>query len=451
MSKILIIDDDFDICKLLTRFFSKHGYETFEAHNAKSAIDFLKETAVDLVLTDFRLPDEDGISLLQKIKLLRPQTLVIMITGYSDIRISVKAIKAGAFDYVTKPLHPDEILSTVKSALKKKNTVNTPAPAKQIPQRFIHGTSPESQNVLKHIKLVAPTQMTVVIEGETGTGKEYVANTIHNFSSRAGKPFVAVDCGALSKELAGSELFGHVKGAFTGAIAEKTGCFQEANGGTIFLDEIGNLPYEIQVKLLRVLQERKISKVGSNKEVPIDVRIVTATNDDLRKSVADGSFREDLYHRLNEFNITLSPLRKRKEDIILFANHFLRKANEDLGKDISGFSSDVVKIFNRYPWYGNLREMRNVVKRAALITQGEYIQQDALPHEITYHHADSFSFDHEEEENITDLKSSAEKAEKAAIIKALQETDNNKTKAAKVLKIDRKTLYNKLRDYAIDL
>ncbi len=263
---------------------------------------------------------------------------------------------------------------------------------------------------------------------------------------------MAVDCGALTNELAGSELFGHEKGAFTGAVSAKPGSFELANGGTLFLDEIGNLSYEIQVKLLRVLQERKITRIGGTKDKPVDVRIVVATNEDLREKVREGEFREDLFHRLNEFSIYMPPLRERKEDIMLFAAFFLKKANSSLSKNIKSFDPAVVDIFENYPWYGNLREMRNVIKRAVLLTQSDKIDKTCLPHEIAYHTHQQFKLSESDlDSTSTDLKSMAEQAEKKAILNALKQTDNNKTQAAKVLKIDRKTLYNKLKEYDIDL
>ena len=450
MQNILIVDDDINICKILVKFLEKKGYQADSKTNARDAIELVKKSTFDVVLIDFRLPDEDGVNLMKKVKIFQPKAKVIIITGYSDVKIAVKAMKTGAFDYITKPLQPDEILFTIKEAINHKEKKTENQSKSSVKTEIITGISTASKKVVKHIELVAPTNMTVIIKGDTGTGKEYAARMIHEKSKRRDHPFVAIDCGSLTNELAGSELFGHEKGAFTGAVNAKAGSFEYAQGGTLFLDEIGNLNYEIQVKLLRVLQERKVSRIGSNQEKEIDVRVIVASNDDLKEKVNDGKFREDLYHRLNEFNLDIAPIREKKEDILLFANHFLKLANRDLGKTVTGFDKDVEKIFLKYPWYGNLRELRNVVKRSVLLCNFDNISKEHLPHEIVYYNYDSFE-DTDEGNVGTDLKSTAEIAEKKAIIKALNETDYNKTKAAKLLNIDRKTLYNKLNEYKIDL
>ena len=455
MQQILIVDDDVNICKILIKFLEKKGFKAESKRTAKEALAYAKDSEIDVVLIDFRLPDATGVDLMKKIKIFQPEAKVIIITGYSDVKIAVTAMKSGAFDYITKPLQPDEILFTIKEALRKEASTppdkeknkkaNTPSKT-----NYIIGESEPSQKVVKHIVLVAPTDMTVVIKGETGTGKEYAAKMIHEKSKRNKKPFVAIDCGALTNELAGSELFGHEKGAFTGAVSAKAGSFEFAQGGTLFLDEIGNLSYDVQVKLLRVLQERKVSRIGSNKEKPIDVRVIVASNDDLKEKVNEGAFREDLYHRLNEFSIEISPLRERREDILTFAKHFLEIANNDLNKEVHEFDKEVERILLKYPWHGNLRELRNVIKRSVLLCQNQKIEKGHLPHEIAYHNYESFELE-ETTDAVQDLKTTAEIAEKKAIIKALNETENNKTKAAKLLNIDRKTLYNKLNDYEIDL
>ncbi len=488
MEKILIIDDNNDICVLLERFLTKQKYKTASAQRGEDGLTLLRKESYDLVICDFKLPDTDGLEMLRRIKVLSPGTAVIIITGYSDVRVAVQALKYGAFDYVTKPLLPDEILYTIKSALDKKGAVNTkPAiaaaaePEKPVVvkaarpnrtemtshgKRFIFGKSRAAEQLQKHIELIAPTNMSVIITGETGTGKEFVANAIHLSSKRADKPFVAIDCGALSKELAGSELFGHVKGAFTGATSDKMGSFEYATGGTLFLDEIGNLSYENQIKLLRVLQERKIKRVGGNTDIGVDVRILCATNEDLRDAVRQGRFREDIFHRLDEFRIDLPALRERRADIMMFAEHFLEIANRQLEKDVLGFDEEVKDKFKDYYWHGNLRELQNVVKRAVLLTQGDYVTVDVLPHEIvspTYISAEESAgfvveairpgsppIMHQTSQG-GNLKSVSESAERAAILKVLEKTGYNKTKAAEVLNIDRKTLYNKLKAYDIHL
>lgn len=467
MHRILLIDDDQDICTLLSKFLEKKGFEVFTANSGEAAVKLLRSQSFSLVLCDYRLPDTNGIEMLRRIKVLHPNAAVIIITGYSDVRTAVQTFKYGASDYVTKPLYPDEILVTIKEAIARNEKgpeeaephhngngkVSGRASKSQSGSKYIVGRSPQAETVQRYIELIAPSDMSVIIIGETGTGKEFVAQAIHQRSARASNPFVAIDCGALPKELAGSELFGHMKGSFTGAVVDKQGSFEVANTGTLFLDEIGNLSYENQIKLLRVLQERKIKRIGSTRDIPIDVRIIAATNEDLYKSVREGRFREDLYHRLNEFKIELSPLRERKDDIILFADYFLQKANEVLNKNVKGFSPEVMDKLGSYYWYGNLRELNNVIKRAVLLSQGEYIAMESLPHEIIS--PGPFNDRNETEQVEVDarnlLKSVSGHAERQAIIDVLEKTGFNKTKAAELLNIDRKTLYNKLKAYNIKL
>ncbi len=405
--KILVVDDDNDMCLLLNRFLSRHGFEVIGINSGTAAIAWLQKSVPDLILTDFRLDDMTGGELLLKTKELHPQIPVIIITGYSDVKDAVEVMKSGAYDYVTKPLFPDEILLTIKKALSEvaDGTVRTPVmrPAAPVPatpapagraksspatpnNEYIFGDSPEFAAILQQIDLVAPTNFSVVIYGESGSGKEVIAQQVHRLSNRANKPFIAIDCGALSKELAASELFGHVKGSFTGALADKVGSFELANEGTIFLDEIANLSYDIQVSLLRVIQERKMRRVGSNKDITLDVRIIVASNEKLWDAARVGKFREDLYHRFNEFSISVPPLRERKSDLMIFANYFLQNTNAELGKSVKGFSPEVEAIFRSYVWHGNLRELKNVVKRATLLTAGEYVEATSLPFEITNFH-----------------------------------------------------------------
>lgn len=456
---ILIIDDDIDLCALLKRFLSRNGYDTTEVYKASSGLDALKKSSFNLVLCDFRLPDMDGLELIQKIKRINADLPVIVITGYSDIKMAVRTMKLGAYEYVTKPIHPEEILAYIKEALsgKDKPAEKAPAAPKESSYNgsenwpYVEGHSTKAKQIKQSIEIIAPTDMSVIILGETGTGKEMVARNIHRLSKRNGNPFVAVDCGALAKELAASELFGHVKGAFTGAMRDKPGQFELARGGTLFLDEIGNLSYENQIKLLRVLQERKIRRVGGEKDHEIDVRILVATNEDLKKAVNEGLFRQDLYFRLNEFKIELPPLRERTTDIMDFADFFLDKANQELGKDILGFSDQAREKLITYFWYGNLRELKNVVKRATLLSQGKLIEPNTLPDEIINPvFIPSESETETENEEITDLRSISERAERKAIVQVLRTTGFNKTRTAEILKIDRKTLYNKMNDYGID-
>ncbi|HTE33987.1 MAG TPA: sigma-54 dependent transcriptional regulator, partial [Chryseolinea sp.] len=355
----------------------------------------------------------------------------------------------------------DELLVTIKETIaknEKRNLVENSTPEEktkakkstQGPNNYIVGKSIQSQTVQKYIELIAPAEMSVIIHGETGTGKEFVAQAIHQFSKRSDHLFIAIDCGALPKELAGSELFGHVKGAFTGAVNDKPGSFEIADGGTIFLDEIGNLSYENQVKLLRVIQERRIKRIGATKDIAIDVRIIAATNEDLIKSVKEGRFREDLYHRLNEFKIQLSPLRERKDDIMVFAAYFLEKANQSLHKNVKSFSPSVLDQLTNYYWHGNLRELNNVVKRSVLLTTGESVEPDSLPQEIIQANTSNVTAGALVEDNVGLLKSIAGSAERQVIIEVLEKVNYNKSKAAELLKIDRKTLYNKLKLYSIN-
>jgi len=461
MQSILIIDDDKDICTLISNFLGKKGFEVKSAYNGEEALGVLKKQNFDLVLCDYRLPDTNGVEMIQRIKVIQPNAAIVIITGYSDVKTAIDTFKHGASDYVVKPLYPDEILMTIKEALGKKEEKTSLAGSSSrekkteyVESTYIKGVSPQSEVVQRYIELIAPAAMSVIITGETGTGKEYVAKAIHQKSNRHDKPFVAIDCGALPKELAGSELFGHAKGAFTGAVGEKAGNFEQAHLGTLFLDEIGNLSYENQIKLLRVLQERKIRRIGGTTDITIDVRIIAATNEDLTKAVREGKFREDLYHRLNEFKIDLSPLRQRKEDILLFAKYFLDKANKQLNKNVEGFSPSVEAWLSDYQWYGNLRELNNVVKRAVLLTTGNEISLEGLPPEIlnaAAYRSDATLNAAEPDRDINLLKSVTSTAERQAIIDVLEKTGFNKSKAAEVLKIDRKTLYNKLKAYDIKL
>ncbi|MDQ3109725.1 MAG: sigma-54 dependent transcriptional regulator [Bacteroidota bacterium] len=477
MHKVLVIDDDMVICNLLDKFLSKNGYSVKTAFSSSTAFALIEQETFDIVLSDFRLENTDGKVILKKVKEKSPSTQVIIITGYSDVKIAVDVMKHGAFDYITKPFIPDEILRLLNKALAKKEEIGdeeiestgkkSSAGAAAMARRhtltendYIVGKSPQSKEVERQIRLVGPTNYSVIIYGESGTGKESIAQAIHLHSPRKNKPFVAIDCGALSRELGGSELFGHEKGAFTGALTQKIGQFEAANGGTIFFDEIANLPYDLQVSLLRVVQERKCRRLGSTKEMDIDVRIVVASNESLSEAAAKGKFREDLYHRFNEFDIFLAPLRERKSDIILFANHFLAKANLELNKNIKGFSAEVLNVFDNYSWPGNLRELNNIIKRVTLLTDGDEVMLNSLPHEISFYEKFTFNSDSGNGSSIAtattrlaesknDLKSVAINAEYEKIVEVLKHVNYNKSKAAKVLDIDRKTLYNKLKQYKL--
>lgn len=444
-SKILVIDDDTSFCVMLKTFLQKKGYDVTNAFTAKEAEEAIKNESFDVVLTDIRLPDSDGIHILKFIKETSFKTQVILMTGYTDIKTAVSAMKMGAYDYVGKPINPDEILHTIEQSLKKKTEKPVATPVKKEKSEtadlnFVKGISSTSNQLHEYVSLVSPTNMSVLIIGDSGTGKEYIAHTIHTQSKRKEKPFIPVDCGAIPKELASSEFFGHIKGSFTGAINDKIGHFEAANGGTLFLDEVGNLSYEVQIQLLRALQERKVKPVGSNHEIKVDIRVIAATNEDLSEAVKRGDFREDLYHRLNEFCIQAPRLSERKHDIMVFAHHFLALANEDLEKNIQGFDDEVIELFMNYDWPGNLREMKNTIKRSVLLTKNDFVPIDVLPQEMILANENENSVSYYSKEN-----------EESAIRSALEKAGFNKTKAAKLLNIDRKTLYNKLKLYSIDL
>ncbi|WP_299152322.1 sigma-54 dependent transcriptional regulator [uncultured Christiangramia sp.] len=452
MSKVLVVEDDVAFGTMLKTFLEKREYKVELVFSAAEAFNKIEKSNFELVLTDVRLPDHDGLEILKKVKAKDIATQVIVMTSYAEISMAVNAMKEGAFDYVSKPFRPESILQTIENALRTKVVAPKEVAAKpakkaskssSTTQRLdlVEGVSEPSRRLADYVELVSPTNMSVLITGESGTGKEQVAKSIHLESKRRDAPFIAVDCGAIPKEIASSEFFGHIKGSFTGAINDKTGHFEAANGGTLFLDEIGNLSYELQVQLLRALQERRVKPVGSNNEIEVDIRVVTATNEDLSNAVKEGDFREDLYHRLNEFSIKIPALRERKEDLMLFANHFLDEANKDLDKNVLGFTDKAIDAFKNYNWPGNLRELRNMVKRAVLLTQEDLIPLKVLPHEIATSSRST--------ENDYGLFKN--KNEEQLILDALEKTDGNKSKAARMLSIDRKTLYNKLKQYGIKL
>ena len=439
MLSILIVEDDITFSLMLTTWLGKKGFVVISSSSVSDAKRRLGEEAFDLVISDLRLPDSDGIDLLKWLKSTHPSLPLIMMTSYAEIQTAVQAMKLGAADYIAKPLNPDELLGKIKELVRVEEKAPARAPVPSAPDLYIEGQSQAARQLYEHVRLVAPTDMSVLVTGASGTGKEYIARRIHEQSNRSKAPFVAVDCGAIPKELSASEFFGHVKGSFTGAIENKTGAFVAAQGGTIFLDEIGNLTYEVQVQLLRALQERKVKPIGSNQEIAINVRLISATNENLRQAIEKGDFREDLYHRINEFTIRIPDLKERKEDLLLFANHFLDLANSELQKDIIGFDNDTMQLFQSYSWPGNLRQMKNVIKYATLLATGRYITRKELPEELT-----------ENLSSHTNIQLKNVEHERDLIRKALQECGNNKTRAAQLLGIDRKTLYNKLKIYQLD-
>lgn len=457
---ILLVEDDVVFSKMLSRFLERNGYDVIGCYTLEEAEKSLN-SSLKMVFTDLRLPDGDGIIFLKKVKETYPNLPVVVMTSYAEVSTAVEAMKLGAFDYISKPFQQEDVLNVIKNAQNTQDSVqpqknkknysslsdkSNPAKLADVPvvnasNPYIEGVSAASKKLSKFINLVAPTDMSVLIMGDSGTGKEVVAKSIHLKSERRNKPFIPVDCGAIPKEIASSEFFGHVKGSFTGAITDKKGHFEEANGGTIFLDEVGNLSYENQIQLLRALQERRIKPIGSSKEIDVDIRVLAATNEDLLELVRKGEFREDLYHRLNEFSIKVPSLVERKDDLMIFASYFLEKANEKLHKNVQGFTEKAVQKMLQYTWKGNLRELSNVVKRATLLTTGNYITESDLPElvisETKHFPTERFTF-------------STKENERELIIGALNQTKNNKTEAAKLLGFTRKTLYNKLKAYNID-
>ncbi|HIX44598.1 MAG TPA: sigma-54 dependent transcriptional regulator [Candidatus Barnesiella excrementipullorum] len=447
--RLLIIEDDATFSLMLRTWLEKKGFDVAVVSTLLQSKKILSKGVFDLVLCDLRLPDGEGVEVLEWMHQQGCALPLIMMTHYADIQSAVQSMKLGACDYVSKPVNPDMLLQKINEALAAAVAVGSQnksvagessmQPQDSESPEYLEGESEAARQLYNYVRLVAPTNMSVLINGASGTGKEYVARRIHELSNRSAAPFIAVDCGVIMKDLAASEFFGHKKGSFTGAIEDKTGAFVAANGGTIFLDEIGNLSYDVQVQLLRVLQERKVRPIGSNSEIAVDVRLVAATNEDLRAAIKEGRFREDLYHRINEFSIKMPLLCEREDDIIYFADFFLDKANKELGRDIIGFSPEAVQLIRQYTWPGNLRQMANVVKRAVLLAQGRYIAPRELDIEVNAAVAAPIS--------VTPLRDSDD--ERQRIIEALRVTGNNKSKAAELLQIDRKTLYNKMKLYGL--
>jgi two-component system response regulator HydG len=453
MINVLLVEDDTTFSAIIENFLKKNGYQVDPYFSISTSLVAIKKNKYNLVLLDYRLGDGNGLEVLDFLQAQGIRVPVIIMTSFSDVRTAVKAMRKGVYDYITKPVNPDELLMIIKEALVNSTASSLTVSKSKVIQEsisdekeYVKGKSKIANKLHEYIDLVAPTDMTVLIRGESGTGKEYVAKSIHEKSKRADKPFVSIDCGTLSKELAGSELFGHIKGSFTGAVVDKRGQFEEASGGTLFLDEIGNLSYEVQVKLLRALQERIIQPIGANKQIKVDVRVIAATNDDLLGNSAGGDFREDLYHRINEFEILVPPLRDRGNDLSLFVDFFMQKANEELERDVKQLDEEVIAVFESYEWPGNLRELKNVVKRMVLLTQGDTVMVSALPEDMVQSlRNNESSYDISGD----DLKSKSEAHERQLIIEVLQKVKYNKSKAAQLLNIDRKTLYNKLDKYQI--
>lgn len=439
MKHILIVEDDTTFAVMLQTWLSKKKFSVASVSGIAAAKKTLIESSVDLVLCDLRLPDGDGIDLLEWVSNRNVNVPLIVMTSYAAIPSAVQAMKLGARDYISKPVNPEDLLQKINEVFNAGVKTGKQIPVSEsVPEEtnYLEGQSEAARQLYTYVKLVAPTSMSVLINGASGTGKEYVAKRIHQLSKRSEKPFVAIDCGAIPKELAASEFFGHKKGSFTGAIEDKVGAFIEADGGTIFLDEIGNLSYNVQVQLLRVLQERRVKPIGTTTEVKVDVRLIAATNEDLKAAIKSGAFREDLYHRINEFTIYMPHLCERGEDIPLFANFFLDQANRELEKPVPGFLPEAMERISQYTWPGNLREMRNTVMRAALLAQGNPIRVEHLGIDMNIDKPINILHDPD--------------SERTKIVSALQKCSGNKSKAAAMLGIDRKTLYNKLKLYQIE-
>lgn len=457
MRHILIVEDDIAFGTMLQTWLRRKGFEVDKATSVGAAVKLLVDMkSVDLVLSDLRLPDHDGLRLLAWMHEHSINAPFIVMTNYAEVQNAVLAMKSGAADYIAKPVQPDILLQKINDAMMQNTqqsnatiqystTQNAPtahnsklkAQNSEAAPRYIEGKSEASRQLYSYVELVAPTPMSVLILGASGTGKEYVAHRIHDLSQRHDRPFFALDCGAIPRDVAASEFFGHKKGAFTGADADKRGAFEIANGGTLFLDEVGNLSYEVQVQLLRALQERRIRPVGGTKEIDIDIRLVCATNENLEEAVSEGRFREDLYHRINEFTIYMPKLSERGSDLFLFADLFIRHANEELNRNVEGFDSGAAEMLASHSWPGNLRELNNVVKRAVLLTRGSQITTAELTLAMGQIRTDNVLQLHDED------------TERQRIITALQQTNGNKAKAARLLGVDRKTIYNKIEKLGI--
>ncbi len=465
MANILIVEDDMAFGTMIKTWLKKKGFSVAKVTSVNAALKFLQENKnTDLILSDLRLPDHDGLTILKWTKQHQFIIPFIVMTSYAEVQNAVLAMKSGATDYVEKPFHPEILLDKIKEAIalqseeersmpitqpgETSNKTSADSPNEALSDskdsqdnapKYIEGNSEASKQLYEYVSLVAPTPMSVLILGASGTGKEYVAHRIHELSDRKDKPFFALDCGAIPKDVAASEFFGYKKGAFTGAEQDKKGAFEMANGGTLFLDEMGNLSYEVQVQLLRALQERRIRPLGSTQEIDIDIRLICATNENLAQCVAEGKFREDLYHRINEFTIYMPALKARGADLFLFASLFIKHANKELGRNVLGIDAKASERIASYDWPGNLRELNNVMKRATLLAKGKYIGISELEKTMA-----------QTTIQPTNMALHDERSEQQSIEAALRATNGNKSKAAQLLAIDRKTLYNKMKKLGMD-
>ncbi len=449
-TKILIVDDEENIRFAVSNILKTNSYAVAVAQNGEDAFLELKRQPYDFVICDIRMPGMDGMELLRALQHNRMETTVIMMSAYGNLDSAIDAIKAGAYDYITKPFRPDDLVLTVKKAeerlrLYRENLVLRKAVARDYDFSSIVGKSEKVLGVLNEIKRVASYKTTVLITGESGTGKDLVAKAIHYNSDRKDKPFVSINCGAIPGSLLESELFGYVKGAFTGAYAAKQGLFETADTGTLFLDEIGDMPFNLQVKLLRAIEESIISRIGDTKSTAVDLRLIAATSKSLPEEVKKGTFRDDLFYRLNVFTIQMPPLRERREDIPLLAAHFLKKNAEVLGKRIRGFDDQVIDLFMAYPWYGNVRELENVIERSCIMSEGESITAENIPDSIR---AEKGARPPAAED--LSIRRAQASLEVDLIKRALKETGGNKTRAAQFLEISLRALMYKLKEYGIE-
>jgi DNA-binding NtrC family response regulator len=458
-AKILVVDDEEIVLKSCRKILEGGGHQVFTALSGQEAFELVRKEPIEIVITDIKMRGMDGMEVLQRIKKKYPDILVIMITGYSTVQSAVQAMKLGAFDYIPKPFSPDEVLVVVEKALEKKSLIyENIYLRKELEAKYgfdnIIGNSPKMEEVYKLIRKVAPTDSTVLIRGESGTGKELIARAIHFNSHRRQKPFVPVDCGVLAQELLESELFGHVKGSFTGAIVTKPGLFEIADGGSIFLDEIGDTSLNFQSKLLRVIQEREFTPVGEVKSKKVDLRFIVATNKDLEKLVEQKQFREDLFYRLNVFSITIPPLREKKDDIPLLAYHFLRKYAKEMKKNIKSISVDGMNMLIAYSWPGNVRQLENVIERAIVMAEGNTITTEHFPFAVRAEIAHPNTPIPKNSKDLKEIKKkvrefAVESIEKSFILDALTRNDWNITRSAKDVGMQRSNFQALMRKYKI--
>jgi two-component system, NtrC family, response regulator AtoC len=453
-TRILIVDDDDVSCRLFAEVLEGEGHEVHEAHSGEEALDRLRAEHYDLLLVDIRMPGITGLDVTRTVRQEQPDLPVIVMTAFGSIETAVEAIHEGAFDYVSKPMNLDELKKIVSRALSQRELdAQSHRKLKQVDgfeeQKTVIGRSPAMVEVFKLVARVAPTKSTVLILGESGTGKEVIARSIHQHSSRAQRPFVAVDCGALTETLLESELFGHTRGAFTGAVSDKKGVFQLANGGTCFLDEIGDISANMQSKLLRVLQEEEVRPVGGKDWLKVDVRVLAATNKNLDALVKDGSFREDLYYRLNVVSIRLPPLRERLEDIDVLAQIFIRRYSQIARKHITAISNDTLDRLRNYSWPGNIRQLENVIEQAVVLSHQSILTLDDLPKEVREGLSSSYDGAEERQFVFSDLPS-LEEIKKRYALYVINHVGGNISRAAKVLDVDRRSLYRMLARWKIE-